>query len=95
MAAPELDVAYVARLARLDLTEAETRQFQSQLAQILEFVDVLKQVDVEGVEPTAHPGDVADVVRADEARAGLSPVAALANAPRRANDLFIVTRVVE
>ena len=95
MSAPEFDVRYVATLARLQLTDDETRTFQNQLGDVLAFVEKLKKVDVEGVEPTAHTSDVFNVFREDVARPGLTAAAALANAPRKANDLFVVTKVVE
>ena len=95
MSAPEFDVRYVATLARLKLTDEETRTFQSQLGDVLAFVEKLKKVDVTGVEPTAHTSDVFNVFREDEVRPGLTAAEALANAPRKANDLFVVTKVVD
>jgi aspartyl-tRNA(Asn)/glutamyl-tRNA(Gln) amidotransferase subunit C len=55
----------------------------------------LKKVDVNDVEPTAHTSDVFNVFREDEVRPGLTAAEALANAPRKANDLFVVTKVVD
>ena len=92
---PELDVRYTAQLARLNLTENEIAQFQSQLSQVLDFIDKLKQVDVSGVEPTAHANPVFNIFRKDEARDGFDAKTALSNAPRQANDLFVVTKVIE
>lgn len=91
----ELDVAYIARLARIHLTEEETARFQSQLATILTYVEQIGRPDTSHVEPTAHTVPVYDVVREDVDRPGLSPEAALGNAPRSANGLFIVPKVVE
>lgn len=95
MSSPELDVRYVANLARIDLSEAEIAQFQTQLGRVLEYVEQLSQVDVSHVEPTAHANDITNVFRTDEARPGLEKKAALANAPRQANGLVMVTKVVE
>lgn len=95
MSAPEIDVRYVAQLARLALTEEETARYQSQLGQILEFVAALQEVDVEGVEPTAHPGGLQNVLREDASRDGFSATEALANAPRAGNGLFLVPKVIE
>ena len=53
MSSPDLDVRYVANLARIDLSDAEIAQFQSQLSRVLEYVEQLNQVDVSNVEPTA------------------------------------------
>ena len=95
MSAPDFDVRYVATLARLNLTDEETRTFQNQLGDVLAFVEALKKVDVTGVEPTAHTSEVFNVFREDFARPGLTPAEALGNAPRKANELFVVTKVVE
>ena len=95
MAAPDLDVGYVARLARLDLSAAEIAQYQAQLSDVLTFVEALRKVDVSDVEPTAHASAVFNVFRADEPQPSLPTAAALANAPRQANDLFIVPKVLD
>jgi len=91
----ELDVAYVAKLARLNLTEDETRLFQAQLAQVLEYADKLSEIDVSEVDPAAHAMPLFNVFREDEPRDWLSAGEALSNAPRQANGLFVVTKVVE
>ena len=95
MSDQELDVAYVARLARLQLSDEEARLFQGQLAQVLKHVDKLREVDVSQVETAAHAVPVFDVWREDETRPSLPREAALQNAPRPAKGLFIVTKVVE
>jgi aspartyl-tRNA(Asn)/glutamyl-tRNA(Gln) amidotransferase subunit C len=95
MSSSDLDVAYVARLARLELTAEETALFQTQLAQVLEHAAKLREVNVEGVEAAAHAFPIFDVLREDEPRAGLTQEEALRHAPRAANGLFIVTKVVE
>lgn len=89
------DVRYTAQLARLNLTDEEVAKFQTQLSQVLEYVEKLKQVDVTGVEPTAHANEVFNVFRADESRPWFDSNEALANAPRQANQLFIVPKVIE
>jgi len=91
----DLDVAEVAKLARLNLSDEETRLFQSQLGQVLEHVDKLREVDVSNVEVTAHAIPVFNVFREDEPRDWFSAEEALSNAPQKANGLFIVTKVVE
>ena len=95
MAAPELDVRYVARLARLELSEEEIARYQAQLSDVLTFVEALRQVDVSGVEPTAHASAVFNVFREDAVQPCFTPQEALANAPRQANDLFVVTKVLD
>lgn len=91
----DLDVAYVARLARLELSAEETALFQTQLARVLEHAARLQQLNLDGVEPAPHASPKFDVLRADESRPGLSQEEALRNAPRTANGLFIVTKVIE
>ncbi len=92
---PDLDVAYTANLARLELTEEETALFQKQLGSILDYMKQLDDVDVSGIEPTAHAAPVFDVMREDESRPGFTPDEALANAPRRVGDQFHVPKVIE
>ena len=91
----DLDVAYVARLARINLTEDEAKTFQRQLDDVLEYVDKLRQVDVTGVDAAAHGLPVFNVLRADAPRDWFTANQALRNAPRQANGLFIVPKVVE
>jgi aspartyl-tRNA(Asn)/glutamyl-tRNA(Gln) amidotransferase subunit C len=93
--AEQLDVAYVARLARLNLTTDETELFGKQLGDILELAEKLKTVDVSDVEPATHAVPLFNVLRDDEARDSLPAQEALQNAPWQANGLFIVTKVVE
>ncbi len=91
------DVRYTAQLARLRLSDEEAAKFQIQISQILEYVEKLAQVDVSHVEPTAHASAIYNVFRTDEIAAAreLQSGEALANAPRQANRLFIVPKVVE
>ena len=91
----QFDVRYVAQLARLDLSDAEISRFQNQLGQVLSHVEQLKKVDVSAVEPTAHANAVENVFRADASRPWFAPETALKNAPRSANGLFIVPKVIE
>ena len=91
----KFDVRYTAQLARLQLGEEEIATFQKQLSQVLAHVEKLEQVDVTGVEPTAHANAVFNVFRDDEARDWFSATEALSNAPRQANQLFIVPKVIE
>ena len=93
--ASELDVAYVAQLARLQLTAQETELFQKQLGDVLKYAEKLKEVNVEGVEAEAHAVPIFNVSRADDPCDWLNATEALSNAPRQANNLFIVTKVVE
>ena len=95
MAAPEIDIKYVAHLARLELTAAEQQKFGDQLGHILEHIEKLKQLDVTNVEPTAHAAPRVNVTRADEIRPSLPHDEAMRNAPAQANGLFMVPKIVE
>jgi aspartyl-tRNA(Asn)/glutamyl-tRNA(Gln) amidotransferase subunit C len=95
MAAVQVDVKYVAHLARLSLSPEEEQTISEQLGNILGYIEKLKEVDVSGVEPTAHAFPLVNVVRADEVRPSLSHEDALRNAPAQANGLFIVPKIVE
>ena len=95
MAQQVLDVAYVAKLARVSLTREEAQLFQEQLRHVLEYADKLREVDVSGVETAAHAVPMFNVFREDIVRDWFTPEEALSNAPREANGLFIVTKVVE
>ena len=90
-----LDVAYVAKLARINLTEAEAKVFQQQLDDVLHYVEKLRQADISDVGPAAHALPVFNVFREDAPREWFTAEQALSNAPRKANGLFIVPRVVE
>lgn len=90
-----IDVAYVAKLVRLNLSDAETSLFQKQLGDVLKYAEKLGEVDVSHVEAMAHAVPVFNVFREDEPRDWFTAEEALSNAPRKANNLFIVTKVVE
>jgi aspartyl-tRNA(Asn)/glutamyl-tRNA(Gln) amidotransferase subunit C len=94
MLTPE-QVAWVAHLARLELSPADLTLMAKQLSAILDYVDQLKQVNTDGVEPLAHPVEVQNVFRADESAPCLPVDAALANAPERLGDYFGVPAVLD
>ena len=94
-AASDLDVAYVARLARINLTEDEAKIFQKQLDDVLNYVEKLRHVDVTGVDTAAHALPIINVFRDDAPRDWFTAEQALSNAPRQANGLFVVPKVVE
>ena len=95
MAATDLDVKYIAHLARLNLSPAEEQKLAGQLGSILSYIEKLREVNVDGVEPTAHAFPLVNVTRTDEVRPSLSNEEALHNAPAKANGLFIVPKIVE
>ena len=95
MAAAEIDVKYVAHLARIALSPEEEKKLGAQLGNILGYIEKLRELDVSGVEPTAHAVPLVNVARVDEVRPSLPHAEALRNAPRQANGLFIVPKIVE
>ncbi len=95
MASAEIDVKYVAHLARLALTPDEEKKLAAQLGDILGYIEKLRELDVTDVEPTAHAVPMVNVTRADEIRPSLPHDEALRNAPKQANGLFIVPKIVE
>jgi aspartyl-tRNA(Asn)/glutamyl-tRNA(Gln) amidotransferase subunit C len=90
MAITRDEVLRVARLARLELTEDEIERFTAQLSAILEAVAKVSELDLSGVEPTAHPLDIVNAWADDEPRTCLPVEEALANAPERENGFFKV-----
>jgi aspartyl-tRNA(Asn)/glutamyl-tRNA(Gln) amidotransferase subunit C len=95
MSANDLDVKYVAHLARIGLTPEEEQKLAAHLVGILGYIEKLKELDVTNVEPTAHAVPMVNITRPDEIRPSLSHAAALANAPAQANGLFLVPKIVE
>ena len=92
---PTIDVAYVAELARLELTDEEKAVFQPQLENIVKYVEKISSVDVDGVPPTMHGREIVNAFREDEVRPSLDREAALANAPARTGDEFMLPKSVE
>ncbi|MBS9533968.1 Asp-tRNA(Asn)/Glu-tRNA(Gln) amidotransferase subunit GatC [Mycobacterium sp. M1] len=88
------DVAHLARLARLALTDAELDGFAGQLDAILTHVSTIQAVDVTGVEATDNPLKDVNVTRPDEIIPGLSQQQALAAAPRAAENRFAVPQIL-
>ena len=88
------DVRHVAKLARLDLSEAQLARFTTQLESILEYVAKIGQVDVTGVEPMAHAIPLANVLRDDQVQPGLPLDKVLANAPQTDGPFFKVPKVI-
>ncbi|MDA1275217.1 MAG: Asp-tRNA(Asn)/Glu-tRNA(Gln) amidotransferase subunit GatC [Verrucomicrobia bacterium] len=95
MAAVDLDVRYVAHLARIELTDAEVLEFDSQLGGILSYIGKLKELNVDSVEPMAHAVPRVNVTRSDEVQSSLTNEEALLNAPAKSNGLFSVPKIVE
>jgi len=89
------EVLYVAHLARLRLTEEETERLAGDMNQILEYMELLNQVDTSGVEPLEHVLEPDSSLRADKALPPLDHEEALKNAPDADADYFRVPKVIE
>ena len=91
----KIDVAYVAELARLELTDEEKAVFQPQLENIVKYVEKIASVNVDGVPPTLPGHTVVNALREDEVRPSMDREESLANAPGRTGDEFLLPKIVE
>jgi aspartyl-tRNA(Asn)/glutamyl-tRNA(Gln) amidotransferase subunit C len=88
------DVAHVAKLARLTMSESELDMFTKQLSQVLEHANDMSALDLEGVIATAHPFGLVNVVREDQLRPCLDHDAVMAMAPDAEDGRFAVPRIL-
>jgi len=89
------DVEYVAKLARLEVTEADKKKFTAQLNDILLYIDQLNELDTEGVAPMSHAIAVTNAFREDRMAESLGTERALANAPDARGEFFRVPKVID
>ena len=92
---PAIDVAYIARLAKIKLSEEEQSRLTRDLEQILDYVQQLEKWDTQHIEPMYHPIPTFDALRSDVPGESLSADAALGNAPQQEDGQFCVPKVVE
>ncbi len=88
-------VRQVAKLARLDLSEAEISQFTGQLSAILEYVEKLNQLDTANIEPLAHCLPINNCLREDNVKQSLGTEKTLENAPDKDEKFFLVPKILE
>jgi aspartyl-tRNA(Asn)/glutamyl-tRNA(Gln) amidotransferase subunit C len=88
-------VKWVAHLSRLELSESDLTRQAEQLSAIIDYVNLLQQVNTDGVEPMAHPLPMQNVFRDDLLAPSLPVETALANAPERHGDLYSVPAVLD
>jgi len=89
------DLKYVAHLARLNLSDKELENFTGQLEEILRYINKLKQVDINGIEPTSHVFPQKNIYREDQLKPSLPTKEVLKNAPSKQGDFFKVPKVIE
>lgn len=90
----EAQVRHIAKLGRLSVSDAEVARYTHELAAILGYIEQLKQVNVDGVEPMVHALPQENVWRTDEPREPLGMDAALQNAPDREGPFFKLPKVL-
>lgn len=89
------DVLHVAKLSRLQVAEQDIEKFTTQFNDILNYAEVINQLDTSEVQPTAHAIELHNVLRADIVTESFSNEQALANAPARENGCYLVPKVVD
>ena len=95
MADPQIDVRYVANLARINLSEEEVTRYGTQLQDIMGYIEKLSEVDVDGIEPTAHAYEVSNRVREDIPVPSLPAEGFLKNTPDQSKNQLRVPKVVD
>lgn len=91
----KIDVKYVSDLARLELSADEQAVFQRQLEDIVGYVEKISAVNIDGVEPMMHGRKLVNAFREDVVRPSMPTETALANAPKRVGDEFLLPKIVE
>lgn len=89
------EVRHLALLTRINMSEEEIEQMRDQMSDILSSIEILSEVETDGVEPTGHSVDVHSVMREDISRDSIKLDEALANAPRQENSFIRVRAVLE
>jgi aspartyl-tRNA(Asn)/glutamyl-tRNA(Gln) amidotransferase subunit C len=89
------EVEHVARLARLELSEAEKERMRRELDRILSYIDKLRALDTDQVEPTSHAVPMTNVMREDAPRPSFPQDEMLSNAPERSGEFFRVPKIIE
>ncbi len=91
----QAQVRKVARLSRLELTDAEVEEFTDQLSAILDYVEKMNELDTDNVQPLAHCLPVSNVFRQDCVKQSLGTERTLANAPQRDGEFFKVPKILD
>ena len=91
----DIDIDYVAKLARIDLDAKQKKKLARQLGDILAYIEKLKELDVASVEPMSHVLPLKNVFRQDKVKPSLPVSKVLVNAPSAKGDSFSVPRIIE
>ena len=87
------DVEHVAKLARLELTEAEKEKFTKQIGDVLKYVEQMNEIDTTNVKPMAHAFDIVNVMREDKVVSEETKEELMMNAPEEENGFFRVPKI--
>ena len=85
----DINIKYIAELSRLELSSEQTGKLQQEMERIIGYIDELKELDVDGVEPTAHAAPLSNVWREDEVKESYPRSEMFANAPGVINENLI------
>jgi aspartyl-tRNA(Asn)/glutamyl-tRNA(Gln) amidotransferase subunit C len=89
------DIEKLAHLSRLELTEEELVNMESDMNKMLHFVEKINELDLDGVEPLAYVSDEVNILREDEVKQDITHDEALKNAPDKDTDYFRVPKVIK
>ncbi|MCK5163512.1 MAG: Asp-tRNA(Asn)/Glu-tRNA(Gln) amidotransferase subunit GatC [Desulfobacula sp.] len=89
------EIEKIAHLARLEIDDSQKEKIAEQLSHILQYIDKLKDVDVDGVKLSSGAAFMNNVLRDDKLKVSPGPLVTLANAPQRDDDFYMVPRVVK
>ena len=89
------DVSYIAQLSKLKLDELQTEKMQLELSEILEYMDVLEQINTDGIEPLSHIFPIKNVLREDVLCDSYDRAVLLGNAPVHTESTVVVPKTVE
>ncbi|MCJ8329066.1 MAG: Asp-tRNA(Asn)/Glu-tRNA(Gln) amidotransferase subunit GatC [Lentisphaeria bacterium] len=92
--ANKIDVDHIAKLARLTLTDEERERFQREIGAIVSYLDILQEIDTEGVEPTAHANPLGNVIREDVPGTCQDIELTLKNAPEHEDNEIVVPAII-
>lgn len=88
-------VEYVSKLSNIKLDETTLNKVENELGEIIKYMDVLNEVDTQGVEPMSHVFSINNVLREDEIKSSFDIDLILKNAPEQTNEAFVVPKIIE